>query len=223
MYDWLTHISKKVSFVPNGISLERFTKDNLATAALEQTRRLYGITENSFVVCSVANFRPEKDHVTLLKAAKEVLQHIKESVFILVGDGPTRTQIETLAQSLEILQHVIFTGLRTDVENIASISHAFVLSTHHEGFGYVLCEAMALEKPIIATRVGGCVDVVKEETGFLVSPCDYREMAERIIWLHHNPERAVEMGKRGRKRVERNYDLDVWTVRIRELYLELCK
>jgi glycosyltransferase involved in cell wall biosynthesis len=223
MYSWLAHISKKASLVPNGISLERFRKDNVGIAALEQTRRLFGVTQASFVVCSVANFRPEKDHVTLLKAAREVIRHRKDSLFILVGDGPTRGDIEKLTQSLGIQQQVVFAGLRRDVEQIISIANVFVLSTHYEGLPYVLCEAMALEKPVIATEVGGCSDVVKEGVGFLVHPGDYQQIAEKVIWLYDNRERAVEIGKLGRRRVEQHYDLDVWTAKIERLYLDLCK
>ncbi|MCX5800978.1 MAG: glycosyltransferase [Candidatus Eisenbacteria bacterium] len=223
LYSWLAHISKKVSLVPNGISLERFRKDSVELPALEEIRQQVGVTERSFVVCSVANFRPQKDHATLLKAAREVIQCRKDSTFLLVGDGPTREGIERLARTLGIQQQVIFPGVRRDVEKIVSISDVFVLSTHHEGFPYVLLEAMALEKPVVATDVWGCNDIVKEGVGFLVPPRDCQQLAERIIWLYDNRERATEMGRLGRRRIEQNYDLDTWTARIERLYLDLCE
>ena len=83
----------------------------------------------------------------------------------------------------------------------------FILSTHGEGLPYVLCEAMASKKAVIATNVRGCRDIVTNESGLLVAHGDFAKLAEGIVFLLSNPEVAADMGKNGRKLVEENYTL----------------
>jgi len=85
---------------------------------------------------------------------------------------------------------------------------------------YVLCEAMALSKPIIATNVSGCRDVVNHESGILVNHKDYKNFAKSILELLNSPEIAINMGKKGRKIVETQFTLEKQTERIINVYKE---
>jgi glycosyltransferase involved in cell wall biosynthesis len=213
---WLSSVSGKVSLVPNGVHLTRFDPASLNDRGSVRSR--LGIRGDAALICNVANFRPQKDHVTLLKAAREVLKQKPNTYFVLVGDGPTRKQVETLARELGIAGKVIFTGTVQNVEEVVGASDVFVLSSLYEGFGLVILEAMGLEKPVVVTNVGGCPDIVKPGTGFLIDVRDFHGMAQKIMWLLDHPEKAKLMGREGRSIAENRFSLDCWSQNILALY-----
>lgn len=216
LYDWLSSISKKVSFIPNGVSLERFDLGILKRD--DPLLGRLGIPKDAVVVGSVANFRPVKDHSTLLKAAGEVIKQRPAVYFVLAGDGPTRAQAEEFSQRLGISGHVVFTGVINDPESLVYSCDVIVLSTFSEAFPSVLLEAMALERPVVATDVGGCRDIVAPGTGFLVGVKEHMNMANKILWLLDNPQKAKEMGREGRKIVETKFSMAIWSKRVIDLY-----
>ena len=103
--------------------------------------------------------------------------------------------------------YIILTGTRKDVPKMLSVMEVFVLpSSSREGLGIAIIEAMAAEKPVVATDIGGIPEAVKKgETGFLVPPGDPGALAKAIIELLQNPEKAKEMGKKGRTRFKEKF------------------
>lgn len=174
---------------------------------------------------SVGKLDRQKGFDLLLKAFNIVNSILPDVVLEIVGDGPLKKELEAYAIELGIRDKVRFLGLlnnKTVLDRIGGWS-IFVLTSRWEGFGIVLLEAMAMEKPIVATNVEAIPEVVKDgETGFLCSKDDAKEIAERIIWFLKNESEAIEFGKRGRKRLDSLFSMDVAMEKLCVLYEQRC-
>lgn len=163
-----------------------------------------GIPEGAPVVGKVGRLAPEKGHHLFLGAAAIVLREFPEARFVCVGKGRAREAIEALAQELGIADNVILTGFRTDVPEIVALFDVFALTpTSGESLGTSILEGFLMEKPAVATRVGGTGESVRDgETGFLIEPAPEAEqidaIAEAILKLLHDPELRTRMGLAGR-------------------------
>ncbi len=190
--------AEKVRVIPNGADLERF-HPRWPNVALQE--RL-GLGPETPVVGIVAALRPEKNHELFLQAAALVHEQSPAARFLVVGDGPQREKLQTLCRALGLAKVVRFLGTRRDVPEVLALVNVLVLSSHMEASPLCLLEAMACEKPVVASRVGSVVETVVEgQTGFLVPPGDAEAMARRIVVLLADPERAAAMGRAGRERV----------------------
>ena len=157
----------------------------------------------------VAALRPEKNHEMFLYVAALVHRTLPAARFLVVGDGPQRTKLEALAQSLGIAEAVRFLGTRSDVPEVLSLMDVLVLTSHMEANPICLLEAMASEKPVVATRVGSVAETVLDgRTGYLVAPGDSQGMADRVLELLTDPTRAAAMGRAGREQVIAHWSVD---------------
>jgi phosphatidyl-myo-inositol dimannoside synthase len=179
------------------------------------------------VILTVGNLVARKGHDTVLAALPKIREEIPQVVYCVVGDGPYRRELDSLARRAGVLDRVIFAGHRPenelpDIYGLADIfvmaSRATISSSDVEGFGMVFLEASACEKPVIAGRSGGIPDVVVDGvTGFLVDPNDPEEVARSIIRVLKSEELASELGKNGRQRVVKEFTWDCFARRLREL------
>jgi glycosyltransferase involved in cell wall biosynthesis len=160
-----------------------------------------------------------KDHPTFLRAALRVRQAVPDVRFIVAGEGHLKDRTCALAKELGLEADVIFTGRCQHVAELLSISDVCVLSSRAEGFSNSILEYMGSGRPVVATDVGGAREaIIDGETGYLVQPGDDEKMAERIVELLRNPERARAMGKYGRQIVERKFSCTAQLAQIERLY-----
>ena len=123
-----------------------------------------------------------------------------------------------------IEKKVIFLGKREDVDEIYPLMDIFVLPSHREGLGISIVEASSMEKPVIATNIRGCREAVEAgKTGILVPLKNPEKLAEAIIHLFNNPEKAKEMGRKGREKVLREFDESIVFSKIKTEYQRLIK
>jgi glycosyltransferase involved in cell wall biosynthesis len=199
--------AEKITTVYNGLDLNRLTPK--ANPARDETLARFNLPrdENRRFVTIVANLRHDvKDHPTFLRAARRVHEVLPGAAFVIAGEGELTNAMRALAAELGIERDVFFTGRCTNVPELLSLSDVCVLSSRAEGFSNAILEYMAAARPVVATNVGGASEAIVEgETGYLVSAGDDAAMAERIISLLREPERARGMGQRGRLRVERKF------------------
>ena len=144
-----------------------------------------------------------KNLPNLLRAAKLVLSIHAKTLFLIIGSGPEKDHLEALCQELGIIEHVRFSGLTPydDLPAYYAACDLMVLPSWSEGFARVLMEAAFAKKPIVATNVGGASDfIVDNETGYIVEVDNSEQMAEKIIELLSNPEKARQMGHKGYER-----------------------
>jgi glycosyltransferase involved in cell wall biosynthesis len=210
--------ARKIRVIPNGLNLGGFPP----VARNGIYHQEWGIPPEAKIVAMVARFAPQKDHWTFLQAAARVSQHIPDAYFVLVGEGALRATVQRWVEELGLTKRVRVVGARSDVWQLLHHLEVFVLATHHEGSPNVVMEAMAAERPVVATNVDGAAElVVSGETGWLVPRKDVEAMAEAIERLLKHPDQAKTMGARGRARIEQHFSIEQTVRKTMALYEEL--
>ncbi|MEE9488967.1 MAG: glycosyltransferase family 4 protein [Thermoplasmata archaeon] len=210
----------RTTIIPNGISPGDF--DPPPDGRL--FREHYGL--GGKVVLFVGRLASNKGLDTLVDSIPGVIAEHDDVKFVLVGqDEGMRESLLKRANSLGVSDALVFTGHITDDRLFRSAfasSDVFVLPSEYEAFGIVLLEAMMCEKPCIASAVGGTSEaVVQDETGLLVEYGNAGELAEMITGILSDPQKAKEMGKRGRERVLRKFTWERVAGEIEKVYEDL--
>ena len=157
----------------------------------------------------------------LLKAMAEVWQSHPDIQLVYVGKGDLERELKGEAYRTGVSDKVRFLGWRDDIPDIMQILDIFVLPSLNEGMGRVLVEAMASGKPIVASKVGGIPDLVKDgHNGFLVGPGDVNGLSLAIKKLIKDEQLRLEMGAKGRA-ISRNYGVEEMIKKIDDLYTSL--
>ncbi len=173
------------------------------------------------VVAAVARLVPVKGLHYLVDAAPAVLRRCPQARFLIVGDGERRAALEARAEAAGVRERVVFTGFRGDVASVMAAADLVVLPSINEGMGRVLVMAMALGKPIVATRVGGVAELLGEgEAGLLVPPRDADALARAISALLLDGSRAKTLGEAGRLRAPR-YSAEAMLAALSRLYRDV--
>jgi glycosyltransferase involved in cell wall biosynthesis len=201
-----------------------YDPEDFRPAAVKDRREL-GLPESGTLIGHVANLTFIKDYPTFLRSLALVLKQHPEGYGIIVGEGAMRAEYEALAAALGIAERTLFMGHRTDVLDLVRHFDVCVLASHplySEGLSNSVAEYMGLEKPVVATAVGGNGELVHDgETGFLVPPGDPRAMAGRISELVSDPELRESMGRRGREFFQNRLTLERMVQETQEVYREL--
>ena len=143
----------------------------------------------------LARLQPEKGVATFLKAGAHVAKVVPQACFIVVGDGPLRTELEVLVRRLCMEQNVRFLGFRSDPRALIELLEVLVVPSLTEGAPLVVLEAMAAGVPIVASAVGGIPDQIRHEgEGLLVPPGDPAALGDAVLKLLSNPGLARRMG-----------------------------
>lgn len=208
----------KICLIENGVNLEMFTTNSSSQAIKESL----GIKKEVLVVGAVGSLTREKGHLYLLTAVTKVAQRLPEVIFLFVGDGRERSNLERMVFKLGIEDKVIFAGMRKDIPEILSILDVFVLPSLNEGLPIALLEAQAAKVPVVATRVGAIPDVVKDGvTGILIPPEDPEAIAKSIVRVLSDRKSACNMAQRGFERVRDNFSAEKMADKYLSLYQEL--
>lgn len=142
--------------------------------------------------------------------------------FVIAGDGPERASLEALARDLGVDDRVYFLGFREDIAELLAVCDLFVLPSLYEGLPLAVLEAMAAEKPVIASAIGGMDEVIQHgRTGLLVKPADPTALAWAIRALLVNPEWAGQLARTARTHVAHEFSTEVMARRVVEIYDEL--
>jgi len=189
----------------------------------DDTRRSWGLSAEDTAVGVVGHLSPIKGHADFLHAAALLAAAHRRVHFFVVGDGPLRSSLEALARDLGLGDRVAFTGARDDVPRLLGMLDVVAVPSHAEGMSNALLEAMAMGRPVVATAVGGNVDVVRDGvTGLLVPPGDPPALAGALAELIANPSLAAALGVEARCRVGQELSLERMLRRYEELYRSLA-
>ena len=175
----------------------------------EATRRDLGIPADAIVVGMLARVAPQKDYVTLVEAARSAVAECRKLVFLIVGDHSVMPEhrkhyeeISKLIRDYDLSPHFVFTGFQSDVAKFLEVMDIFVLSTHHEGLPLVILEAMAHNKPVIATDVDGVPEIViHDKKGLLFPHEDHITLSTQILSLVRDRPLARRLAAAGRDAV----------------------
>jgi len=206
---------EKVSVLPNAIDVEEIHR---SSGAGDLSSRDIGIGDDDTVLLSVGRLEENKGFVDLARALGAIRTEMPERWrWVVVGEGPARSEIQRVAASVGVGEHTVLTGAIPDaaLEALYERAAVFVHPTRYEGSSMVTREAMAHEEPVIATRVGGIPDkVVDGVSGMLVPPGDVEALARTIEAAISEPEMLAEWGVEGRRIVEEAFS---WSERISEV------
>ncbi len=209
----------KIIEIPNFLGKNAFEYVDRASCIAQ--RRTWGLPDDAFVIGTVARLSPVKNHSMLLRAASRLDSRFH---LVLVGDGPSRAELEGLAHHLRIESRVHFVGEVISPVNIHQFFDVSVLSSVSEGFPNSIIEAMAAAKPVVATAVGGVPDVlVNNVTGILV-PVDKEEcLVEALCALEYDPILRTRLGAAGRAEVRLRFCQDTVIEKLSTVYQTLVK
>lgn len=215
-------VRSKSSTIYNGINCQKY---NVNIDAINYKTEL-GLQSQVPTVGVIARFTRQKGLEFLLEAASYVLREGRQVQFLVVGNGPLRKELGSLAKKLKVEHNVFFTGFVNDedIPRILAVLDIFVLPSLWEGLGISLIEAMCSGKPIIATNVDGIPEVVVDgETGVLIPPKDSKILAEAITELLDSPEKRKRMGEMGRQRALNHFSIEKMVENYEKFYRAFCK
>jgi glycosyltransferase involved in cell wall biosynthesis len=211
---------EKFTVVRVGIELE----DRVAPEAngRVETRRLMGIPPERFTVGWIGRMTAVKRTDDVLLAFRALRERGVEATLCMVGDGPDRGEVERRAHDLGIMRDTLFLGYQEDVAPFYAAFDAMVLASGNEGTPVSAIEALAAGRPVVATRVGGVPDVVRDgEDGFLVETGAVDAIAEALGRLAADPSLRQRLGESGRARVLPRYSVERLIDDVDRLYRSL--
>jgi glycosyltransferase involved in cell wall biosynthesis len=205
--------------IPLGLDLEPLRTSKVRRPA---ARAALGIPDVGPVVGIVGRLVPIKEHATFFRAAEIVARDHPSATFVVAGDGEDRARLEPVARRL-LGERVVFLGWVLDLRVLYAALDVVVLTSRNEGTPVALIEAMAANRPIVATSVGGVADVVKDgRTGLLARPGDASAVAAAIRRIINEPTLARALARRGRERSAR-YGVERLADDLSALYASLAR
>lgn len=209
---------KKMVVIKNGIDYSVFESKIKKVNIQEEL----GIDSSHPIVGTVARLHRQKGISYLLKAAMKINQAFPGAKILIIGEGPLKKKLEELIHSLGVDQFVLLLGERKDAQQFLAIFDVFVLPSLWEGLPYVLLEAAALAKPVVATDIDGVREMIRNgKTGMLVPSQNSERLAEAVICLLRDENYASVLGEALKKETTRTYTLSRMIREMQDLYLRL--
>jgi len=192
----------KIIVIPNGVNIDNFD----VPYSKEECREMLNLPPEDRIILFLGTLGPHKGPDVLIKAMSKIIKHVPDVELVFAGKGVMRDELEMLSKDLGIEKNVRFVGFVDDdlKGSYYKAADVFVLPStmSTESFGIVNLEAMACSVPIVASKIGGIPDVVKDgENGLLVQPRNSDALADAIIYLLENEDIREKMGKNGREKV----------------------
>lgn len=202
-------VAGKCKTIYNGVDIERFRPD---AEGRHSVRRRYAIREHEAVLLTLGRITREKGHHLLIEALETLRRSMPDIRLMVVGGGESLDRLKAAASRLGLSESVVFTGPVDNAETASyyNASDIFVFPTLTvEGLPFVVLEAMACGKPVIASEIGGTVEAIRDgENGILIRPGDTPAMARQIAALIHDRNRAERLGRAAEATVRRDFDIE---------------
>lgn len=212
--------TKRIEYVPGvGIDTNKF---RCAPLDIEAKRRELGYGKEDFLILTVAEMTPNKNHITVLNALallkdKEEFANIH---YLICGRGVMRDALEESAKSLGIADHVNFLGYRTDAPQLYRCSDMFAFVSYREGLSVALMEAMSCGLPIMCTKIRGNTDLIDDDLSGIFTENSPQAVADSILRLYRDPEFRAELGRNAAEKVM-IFDEENVLKQVKEIYLSL--
>jgi len=205
-------IQRPIVVVPN------FVDCNVYGHSTDQRLRGKFANSDEGILIHISNFRPVKRVEDVIEVFSRVRKKTRARL-LMVGDGPERPKAEWLAGTHGISEDVLFLGKQNDMNQLLSIADILLLPSELESFGLVALEAMACEVPVIATKVGGIPEVVRDGVdGFLYDVGDVTAMSDGCLSILNDHKKRVEMGQQARSRARSEFCASKVVLKYEELY-----
>jgi glycosyltransferase involved in cell wall biosynthesis len=209
--------------IPNGIDLSVFSPEKYNR---DSVRNEFGIKPDQPLVGSIGRLDQGKGQEELIRAARQVVSELPDCKFLIVGDATKGEgesfvdKLKNLVRELDLERSVILTGFRPDAPSILKALDVFAFPSYKETFGVSLLEAMAMGVPVVACNSGGVPEILDYGNyGILIPPRQAPPLAEGIKRYLEDPQLSKSMAQAARRRVEREYDLELILNKNEDLYL----
>jgi glycosyltransferase involved in cell wall biosynthesis len=215
----------RVVKIYNGIETDEYRISNEEVVCRKSSLKEELDLENDVsVVGAIGRLVWQKGFEYFIEAIPNVLKKIPEAMFLIVGEGELKEKLKVKSEKLKVKDSLIFTGFRDDIKEILQSIDVLVMPSLLEGLPMILLEAMAMEKPIVATDIDGIKDVLDNgKTGLLVPPKDPEALSEAIVNLLIQRDKAYQMGKKARTVVNEQFSVDTMVEKVEEVYQELLQ
>ena len=191
----------KINIIYNGIKLEKIAQREITSDIREE----FKLSEDIPLIANVGRLTEQKGHKYLLQAVDLMREQLQEFKVLIVGKGELEQQLKNEVKELGLEDYIIFTGFRKDVYNIMQQMDFLLHTALWEGFGFVIAEAMAVAKPVVACDSSNISELVIDgETGYLAEVKNPEDIAQKAIKMIKN-ENKESLGKQARKRVEKKF------------------
>lgn len=217
------HDKSSIKVIHNGIDLSKFDADKIDPTQESRLLSSLDLNPHAPIIGTIGRLDKEKGHYYFVEAIPQILRAFPEAKFVVVGDGHRASRLRQYCHGLGIKQSVLFLGWRKDIPELLSVFHVFVLPSIWEAFGITAVEAMAMEKPVVASRCGGVEEIIEDGvTGVLVPPADPDALARAVMSLLQNPEKATTLAMAGRDFVRVNFDAALMARETQKVYERIC-
>jgi len=212
----------KMHTIQNGIDFAAVSSMRLSRKEILTAKKDLGLHKDSPIIGTIARLHRQKGLIYLLKSMVYVRQEYPSARLIIIGDGPEKEKLLQEASNLSIQDCVLFLGEQKDASRFLSVFDIFALSSLWEGLPYVLMEAAAFEKPVVATRIDGVKEMVShEKTGLLVPPRDSFSLGQTLLRMLKETDFAEGLGKKLYERSSLSFPLTKMVTKIQDLYFDL--
>ncbi len=208
---------EKLRIVPSGVE-----PVPAPPGAAARFRESVGVSPGEPLVGNVAHLADHKGQRYLVDAAARVLERVPRARFVIVGTGELEAPLKARAAGLGLGDRMVFAGFRDDIPAVLEGLDVFVMSSHLEGLGTSVMDALLAGRPVVATRAGGIPDIIEDGVhGVLVPPRDPEALAGGIVRVLENPGWARDLARAGRDRVLREFGVDAMVRGCLRVYREL--
>jgi glycosyltransferase involved in cell wall biosynthesis len=216
---------RRVVKIYNGIEKDEYCISDMEIACRRSRfRKEFGLGDNVPVVVGIGRLVWQKGLEYFIEAIPNILKEFPEAMFLIVGEGPLKEKLKVKSEKLKVKNSLIFTGFRNDIKDVLASVDIYVMPSLLEGLPVVLLEAMAMMKPIVATKIEGIMETLENGvTGLLISPKDPQILSEAIVDLLIHKDKARQMGLAARKVVEDRFGVDIMVRKVEEVYEELLQ
>src|SRR5262245_60027333 len=205
-------IERPIDVVPNFVDCDVYGRST------DRNFRRKFATDDEGILIHISNFRPVK-RVEDVVSIFALVRKQQKARLLMVGDGPDRPKAEWLARTHGVAEDVIFVGKQNDMNQFLAVSDILLLPSELESFGLVALEAMACQVPVVATRVGGIPEVVRDGIdGYLHDVGDTNAMADRCFSILSNPNLREDLGKAARERATHEFCASKVVLQYEDLY-----
>lgn len=201
---------EKIVVIYNGIDLEEVTT---VSCSSDTVRRVFKVGKDSCIIGMIGSISYSKGHDIFIQAAQLMLKEFPDLLFVIVGgyfpeNALYYQEMRELVEKLHIKDKVLFLEPVEEIEEIISCLDIVVnMSREREGLGRSILEGMALGKAVVGTKVGGIPELVDSDCGILIDSANVSELAEKLCLLIEDKNLREEMGRKGREKVERSFDI----------------
>lgn len=212
--------AKRVEYVPGvGVDTQKF---QFRPACRQEKRKEFGIGEGDFLILTVAELIPRKNHAVILEALSLLQDQpfFPRVRYLICGQGELKEELLRRCRQLGIHRQVIFADYRRDIAELCSAADLFAFMTHQEGLPVALMEAMSCSLPCLCSNVRGCSDLIENGVEGIMAQNDARAVADAICQLYHDDALRARLGQAAAAKMQ-GFSDEVIHKKMREIYLSV--